>query len=63
MAVYKRKEGSDVWHWCTNCPDYPSGNDVTTRHTPPDYGIMCPICEVKEKSGDCKEDSLFSVRK
>lgn len=21
---YRRKTGSDVWHWCTNCEDWPT---------------------------------------
>lgn len=63
MAVYRRKEGSETWHWCINCPDYPTGDNVTVRHTKPEYGTLCPVCEVKEKARDCKQDTLFSVRK
>ncbi|MBW1975960.1 MAG: hypothetical protein JRI45_10385 [Deltaproteobacteria bacterium] len=63
MTTYKRKNDSDVWHWCANCPEYPTGEDVTVRHSKPDYGTLCPVCEAKEKAGDCKGDSFFSVRK
>ncbi len=63
MPIYKRKEGSDVWHWCVNCSEYPTGENVTSRQSKPEYGTMCPECEIKEKTGDCKTDSLFSVLK
>jgi len=63
MAVYRRKEDSNVWHWCTNCSQYPSGSDIIMRHTQPEYGERCPECQVKEQAGDCKSDSFFSVRK
>ncbi|SFN03998.1 hypothetical protein [Thermodesulforhabdus norvegica] len=63
MTVYRKKEGSDVWHWCTNCPEYPTGENVIERHSRPDYGTLCSLCEVKDRAGDCKKDSLFSVRK
>ncbi|QCQ23317.1 hypothetical protein [Desulfoglaeba alkanexedens] len=63
MAVYRRKEDSNVWHWCTNCSQYPSGSNIITRHTQPEYGERCRECQMKEQSGDCKSDSFFSVRK
>lgn len=60
MPVYKRKEGSDTWHWCANCPEYPKGENVTSRQSKPEYGKFCPVCELKEKTGDCKQDPLFA---
>ncbi len=63
MTEYRRKKDSEVWHWCTNCPEYPGGEAIVTRHTRPEYGKLCPTCEVKRQAGDCKGDSFFSVRK
>jgi hypothetical protein len=63
MATYRRKEGSDVWHWCANCPNYPTGSDLITRHSEPEYGEICSECKVLERAGDCRKDSFFSARK
>jgi hypothetical protein len=24
---YRKKRGSDTWHWCTNCRDWPGDNE------------------------------------
>jgi len=63
MTTYRRKEETQVWHWCANCSKYPSGQDVVTRHSKPEYGEMCTECRAKEGAGDCREDSFFAVRK
>lgn len=54
MATYKRKKGSDTWHWCSNCSKYPTGSDVETSHTKPTYGELCNECKGKETAGTCR---------
>jgi hypothetical protein len=53
MAVYKKKKGSDTWHWCKNCSKYPTGFDTETSSTKPTSGELCNECRSKEKEGKC----------
>ncbi len=53
MVIYKRKKGSDTWHWCKNCSRYPSGPDVETKTTRPSYDL-CNECKSKEREGSCR---------
>lgn len=51
MAEYRRKNGSDTWHWCRNCSNDPkSGYDV--RNTRPSYDL-CNQCLGKERNNEC----------
>jgi hypothetical protein len=53
MPEYRRKKGSDVWHWCTNCRDWPTSNyDSTT--TKPTSGELDNECRAKENNNDCR---------
>jgi hypothetical protein len=38
MAEYRRKRGSDTWHWCRNCTNDPK-TDYDTKSTRPDYDL------------------------
>lgn len=55
MATYKRKKGSDTWHWCTNCALYPTGYDVDTSYTKPTSGELCNQCRSKDAKGECRK--------
>jgi hypothetical protein len=47
MAMYVQKNGSDTWHWVTNCSNYPS---VIAKSTPVrPRGDLCNQCKAKEK--------------
>lgn len=48
----KRKEGSDAWHWCTNCSNWPTSN-YDSSPTKPDDGELDNECRAKEKAGNC----------
>lgn len=52
MATYVRTKGSDTWHWCKNCSQYPTviGD---TKYTRPESDL-CNQCKAKEKDGTCK---------
>jgi hypothetical protein len=56
MPTYVRKKGSDTWHWCKNCSNYPTGPDVDSIITPgrPSYGELDNECKDKEKDGTCQ---------
>ncbi len=55
MTTYVRREGSDTWHWCKNCSNYPTGPNIVTSDNKPTYGELCNQCKVKEDSGTCRE--------
>lgn len=52
MATYVKTPGSDTWHWCRNCSDYPSRIDKTTN-TRPSYDL-CNQCKAKEAGNTCR---------
>lgn len=52
MAQYRRKRGSDTWHWCRNCSNDPK-SDYDTRDTRPGYDL-CNECRGKESNGTCQ---------
>jgi hypothetical protein len=52
MMAYRRKKGSDTWHWCRNCSRWPI-SDYDERYTKPESGELCNECRAKEKEGKC----------
>lgn len=56
MVVYRKRKGSDTWHWCKNCSTYPTENyeEITKEGKRPSYGELCNECRAKEKANDCK---------
>ena len=53
MPEYRRKKGSDTWHWCTNCSNWPTA-DYEVRYTKPTHGDLDNECKSKEAAGNCK---------
>ncbi|NJB67505.1 hypothetical protein GGQ74_001145 [Desulfobaculum xiamenense] len=50
---YRKKHGSDTWHFCKNCANWPtSGYDSKT--TKPTSGELCNQCQAKKSAGNCK---------
>ncbi len=55
MATYVRANGSDTWHWCKNCSNYPAANNIAeVSYTRPTKGELDNECKAKEKTGNCK---------
>ena len=54
MAQFRKKKGSDTWHWCTNCNNWPT-KDYDTNNSKPTNGELCNECKAKEKAGDCNK--------
>jgi hypothetical protein len=50
QGPYRRKIKSQTWHWCKNCPEWPTGN-FETRPARPTSGKLCAECQVKEAAG------------
>jgi hypothetical protein len=49
---YRRKNGSDTWHFCTNCSKWPT-SDYVERDTKPTTGELDNECIAKENNGAC----------
>lgn len=52
MPEYRRKKGSDTWHWCRNCSNWPKW-DYDSQSSKPTSGELDNECKAKEKAGDC----------
>ena len=50
---WRRRKGQDVWHWCRNCSNYPTGPDLEVSHTKPTSGELDNECRAKQMSGKC----------
>lgn len=52
----KRKTGSDTWHWCKNCPNWPTSDYDSEWHSGkerPKTGELDNTCKSKEDNGTC----------
>lgn len=54
MTTYRRKKGSDTWHWCRNCSKWPT-SDYEEQHSKPTTGELDNECRAKEAAGDCRK--------
>jgi len=56
MPEYRKRKGSDAWHWCKNCTNWPplSQNPVV-KHSKPTTGEFCNECKAKAKRGECRQ--------
>ncbi|MBP7139681.1 MAG: hypothetical protein KBA47_01970 [Caldisericia bacterium] len=54
MVEYRRKKGSDTWHWCKNCSGWPT-SDYDSKNSKPSDNELCNECKAKEKSGNCNK--------
>jgi len=52
--AYRKKNGSDTWHWCTNCSRWPT-SDYETSYSKPTSGELCNECKSKERDGTCRK--------
>jgi len=60
IKEYRKRKGSDTWHWCTNCSKWPKWPDIYETWCGgrrPKNGELCNECKSKEKRNDCKEKS------
>lgn len=48
---YRKKKGSDTWHFCGNCTQLPQSDYV--EENDPTSGEKCNQCKSKQSGGDC----------
>ena len=54
---YRRRKGSDTWHFCSNCSNWPRGRagvDYDVRYTKPTTGELDNECMAKRDAGRCQ---------
>jgi hypothetical protein len=51
-ATFRKKSGSDTWHFCSNCSQWPT-SDYDEQETPTS-GQRCNECKSKGETGNCK---------
>lgn len=49
----RRKSGSDTWHFCSNCPNWPTSN-YDEQSGKPTTGELCNICRSKRENNECR---------
>ncbi|MBZ5639204.1 MAG: hypothetical protein LAO51_10695 [Acidobacteriia bacterium] len=53
---YRRKKGSDTWHWCKNCSNWPTTpGTYEEQYTKPTTGELDNECKAKEQAGTCQK--------
>jgi hypothetical protein len=52
VTLFVRMKNGATWHWCSNCPQYPT-NDVDTVEALPRDARRCRTCLDLAKSGGC----------
>lgn len=50
----RRLKGSDTWHWCSNCSNWPTAS-FEEKPGRPSSGDLCNECKAKEASGACRQ--------
>jgi len=55
----RRRNGSDTWHFCANCSNWPNfGYDTGSG----EEGETCKECLAKERAGNCVPASTPSLQ-
>jgi hypothetical protein len=57
MVEYRRRQGSDRWHWSKQCSYYPKEKDAISKHIEPEYGSLCEECQEKEPLEELLEEA------
>ncbi|MBZ9569982.1 hypothetical protein KQY27_00215 [Methanobrevibacter sp. TMH8] len=53
MVEYRKRKGSDTWHWCRNCSQWPTSN-YDSRTSKPTSGELHNECRTKQRDGNCR---------
>jgi hypothetical protein len=57
MPYYRKKRGTNIWHWCKNCRAWPKEDYDEEWHISekrPIGGELCDQCKSKADNDDCK---------
>ena len=51
--VYRRRYGSDTWHFCRNCTIWPTSG-YKEQSSKPTTGEFCDQCRAKRATRNCR---------
>lgn len=54
--IWRRVTANDHWHFCTNCPKWPTTGAYEEADRLPLVGEMCRDCRVKKDRGECRAE-------
>jgi hypothetical protein len=56
--AYRRRWGTDTWHWCLNCSQWPQPLEAEERAAKPLSGELCAECSEldRDEVGEPKSD-------
>ena len=50
--LYRRRQGRDTWHFCSNCYNWPTSGYYEQAHKPTS-GELCDECKGKQRNNNC----------
>jgi hypothetical protein len=53
MASFRKRKGTDTWHFCSNCSNWPTSN-YDEQANRPSSGEYCNECRAKRTNGNCR---------
>ncbi len=53
-GLYRRRQGEAIWHFCTNCSQWPDKGAVEGTFVRSIAKPLCPECLEKEARGECE---------
>lgn len=60
---YRKKTGSDLWHFCANCPNWPELDFEEQSAAVPALENLCGDCREKKGRGECQSLRLTSPQR
>jgi len=51
--THRKKKGSDTWHFCKNCSNWPT-KDYQQKFEKPSSDELCDECRAKRRNRECE---------
>jgi CheY-like chemotaxis protein len=51
--IYRRQNGSEIWHWCGNCSTWPTTGEFEQANFLPAGAEVCNECWIRNQDGAC----------
>jgi two-component system, OmpR family, phosphate regulon response regulator PhoB len=57
-AVYRKKHSTNLWHFCSNCTDWPVFGFDENKGDDSPFDEFCAQCVQKEREGTCEQPNI-----
>jgi CheY-like chemotaxis protein len=57
-SFYRKKHNTNLWHFCTNCTDWPVADFEENKSAHPPFDESCAQCIQKEREGTCEQSNV-----